>query len=206
MKAILFSIEMVRAILEGRKTVTRRVIKPVALGMTYEDGSPARKSLYTPGDILYVRETWNYGYCDTTDFEFRYNETFFEELKPGSYKDSYLMPRYFYRTDDLDGIVGIKWRPSIFMPRDAARIFLRVTDVRVERLQDITHSGIEKEGIVTKEHPGSPDRVNPFFTFKSLWDSTIKHKDAALYGWDANPYVWVIEFEKISKEEALKRG
>ncbi len=86
------------------------------------------------------------------------------------------------------------WRPSIHMPREAARIFLRVTDVRVERLQNITDEQAEKEDF--------KDYTSTALGFAELWDSTIKPKDRALYGWAANQWVWVIEFERISKEEA----
>lgn len=77
------------------------------------------------------------------------------------------------------------------MPREAARIFLRVTDVRVERLQDMPPYDIAFEGFRKQKD------------FIALWDSTIKPADRVLYGWAANPWVWVIEFEKISREEAL---
>ncbi len=85
----------------------------------------------------------------------------------------------------------LKWHPSIHMPREAARIFLRVTDVRVERLQDMPPYDIAFEGFRKQKD------------FIALWDSTIKPADRVLYGWAANPWVWVIEFEKISREEAL---
>ena len=124
---------------------------------------------YSPGDILYVRET------------------FFRDVGRYLYKANYSDTEKFYR----DGKeVAIKWRPSIHMPREAARIFLRVTDVRVERLQDIDDDGVAAEGFEI----GAP--------FDELWDSTIKKADHALYGWEANPWVWVIEFERISREEA----
>ena len=206
MKPILFNTDMVRAILDGRKTVTRRVVKfkpgqnpqwtgyipdgPVLYG---SNNIPASKSPYHPGDILYVRETWAYGYVDTTDFECRCNECFFEELKAGTKKDSFLMPRYFYRTENLDGL-NVRWRPSIHMPKEAARLFLRVTDVWVERLKEINVLSAMDEG------------VTDWNDFVKLWNSTIKPADLPLYGWDANPWVWVIEFERISKEAALKGG
>ena len=87
-------------------------------------------------------------------------------------------------------VSDIPWRSSIYMPREAARIFLWVTDVRVERLQEIDDDGIVSEGLAI----GDP--------FDELWDSTIKKADRALYGWEADPWVWVIEFERISREEA----
>lgn len=195
-KPIIFNTEMTKAILEDRKTVTRRVIKqqpanimtaeertnralsgadPYGFCVGVLDTELLKKAPYRPGSILYVRETWDF--------------------RP----DNEL--GYIYRAD-YKGPYTIKWRPSIHMPRKAARIFLKVKDIRVERLQDITHGEIEKEGIVTVGTPGGPDRINPFFAFKSLWDSTIKPKDRAIYGWDANPYVWCVSFERISKEEA----
>lgn len=80
-----------------------------------------------------------------------------------------------------------KWHPSIHMPREAARIFLRVTDVRVERLQEIDDNGIASEGLAI----GDP--------FDELWDRTIKKADRALYGWEADPWVWVIKFERCER-------
>lgn len=222
MKPILFNTYMVRAILEGRKTVTRRVIKdkdiinawdcesdgtPIAF-IDHETGDshpPAFPCQYQPGDILYVRETWTYGYVDTTDFECRCNECFFEELKAGTQKDSFLMPRYFYRTENLDGL-NVRWRPSIHMPKEAARLFLRVTDVRAERLQAITPEQIDAEGFKEWAYSAKTGELlpsSPSF-FRIGWDKTINPADLPLYGWDANPWVWVISFERISKEEALK--
>ena len=79
-----------------------------------------------------------------------------------------------------------------YAPKEAARIWLKVTDVRVERLQGIDDDGVVAEGLEI----GAP--------FDELWDSTIKPADRALYGWEANPWVWVIEFERISREEARR--
>lgn len=134
--------------------------------------------------------------------------------------------RYYYKADGnhekLDELVGasfFKWRPSIHMPKEAARLFLRVTDVRVERLQDITDAGAIAEGIYqvaadvfinggnwTYERSPAIGHVwadGPRYCFRwGLWDATIKRTDLPLYGWDANPWVWVIEFERISKEAA----
>ena len=106
------------------------------------------------------------------------------------------------------------WRPSIHMPREAARIFLRVTDVQVERLQNITELDIlEKEGIEVGFPQPRPTYMSLAYAetrlkpevrkvFANLWDGTIKPADCTLYGWAANPWVWVIEFERISREEA----
>ena len=86
------------------------------------------------------------------------------------------------------------------MPCKAARIFLRVTDVRVERLQDINDDEALKEGF---GYFGAVDWIkSPFYDFRDTWDTLLKPKDRALYGWVANPWVWVIEFERVSREEA----
>ena len=152
-----------------------------------------RTPLYHPGDILYVRETFKIDYLSNilgsgrirykaddaySDFTFapeRYDMMRRAQLKPG-------------------------WRPNENMPREAARIFLRVTDVRVERLQDITEEQAIREGV----HASREDYGIAIFAFSDLWDSTIKPKDRALYGWDANPWGWVIEFERIDKVEAIE--
>lgn len=107
-----------------------------------------------------------------------------------------------------------KWLPSIHMPKEAARIFLRVTGVRLERLQDITEEQAKAEGAETafeqNTHEGPVIYLDKggyfYYGFKALWNSTIKKSDIQQYGWAANPWVWVIEFERISKEEATKSG
>ena len=197
-KPILFNTEMVRAILDGRKTCTRRVIElpenmdgvPVGksgdssnpLGFMYPGG--IKRPPYQPGDILYVRETW----CALP-----VNEA-------GHMRGHSI---YYYRADgDLrpEGWRG-KWRPSIHMPKEAARIWLKVTNVRVERLQEITIDGIRNEGISSMAvHAG--DMEIALKEWKNLWNSTIKKSDLDRYGWDANPWVWVIEFERCEKPEA----
>lgn len=244
MKPILFNTDMVRAILDGRKTVTRRVVEfkhgqnpkwtgyipdgPVLYG---SNNIPAAKAPYRIGDILYVRETW----ASAPDL--------FGEF-----------PQYIYRADYsekslcmgegtdetmTDFPACVKWHPSIHMPKEAARLFLLVTDVRAERLQDIDGLGAFDEGAVA-EMPGaclppnkpdgfdgwSADKQNEYLrsmatsayiaklefanrlikAFSKVWDSTIKPADRAQYGWNANPWVWVIAFERISSEEALKGG
>ncbi len=184
MKPILFNTEMVKAILDGRKSVTRRVVK---FNKRWTPNAPAVKAPYHPGDILYVRET------------------FFE------YKG-----HYYYKADEkdetLDALLSspsLKWRPSIHMPKEAARLFLRVTRVRVERLQDINGYGVLAEGVDNgSSNPTMRKRWENMqrMAFSDLWDSTIKKADLPRYGWDANPWVWVTEFERISKEEALAVG
>lgn len=207
-KPILFSTDMVRAILEGRKTVTRRVVKPQLEARTVpgETGCYTYRGIpcgldgmtnfapYRPGDILYVRETFS------------------KERVRG--KDIFV-----YKTGDenakiIQGVRGrsIKWAPSVHMPREAARIFLRVTGVRVERLQDITEEQAREEGVepfmmtADVDKPDSEKRwqemLPALLMFPRIWDSTIKPADRAIYGWEANPYVWVIKFERCEKPEA----
>lgn len=196
---ILFNTDMVRAILENRKTVTRRAVKPAPTG----SGEPAElfitrpgfwntwgddmvyRQPYRPGDILYVRETW---YKDAGRYMYRAN-----------YSES----EKFYRNGKE---VVIKWRPSIHMPKEAARLFLRVTGVRVERLRDMTDEQAFSEGVPDDCDYPLESCDTPRNRFFNLWDSLIKPADHDRYGWAANPWVWVIEFERISKEVALKGG
>lgn len=203
-KSILFNTEMVRAILDGRKTVTSRVVKPqpkdnanlmycFAAGRNsdigkWHDHKNAQK--WTPpyhgDDILYVRETWNQCY----DGSFVYKA----DSKPNS-----------------------GWRPSIHMPKEAARLFLRVTDVRVERLQEISNKdalreGVARHGLYNEEcyaggcyngdfESSCAECEVPRKGFSKLWDSTVKDTDR--YGWNANPWVFVIEFERCEKPEGF---
>ena len=213
-KPILFNTEMVRAILDGRKTCTRRLVKflsgknPKWTGYI-KDGSMLyngknepciRTQPYQPGDILYIRETWERFECRNCDGDERGN-------CPKEPKKSVLDKTcgcYMYRaTDEISG--DAKWHPSIHMPKEAARIWLEVTNVRVERLRDITGLSVQKEGIEveTNECAGKFDFVSELFLlFQRLWDSTIKKSDLDRYGWQANPYVWVIEFERCKKPES----
>lgn len=203
-KPILFNTEMVRAILDGRKACTRRLVKPqpdekhtyplgfvtdstekkevgcFGFGIDEYGGSiQYAKPPYQPGDILYVRETW----CD--DRQFTHDST------PG---------RYFYKASESG---NFKWKPSIHMPKEAARIFLKVTDVRVERLQEITSQGAWKEGARCSCLYPVPDCAGNKTAFIEIWNSTIKKSDLERYGWDANPYVWVISFERCEKPEGV---
>jgi len=205
---ILFNTEMVQAILDGRKTVTRRMIKPQPIdghfSFVYHSrnihiwtGSEIIKPPYQPGDILYVRETWFYEHHmeDKTAGE--------PDLPSGKYSH-----RYIYKADNPDypaniGIGATGWKPSIHMPKEAARIWLKVTDVRVERLQDITDEGILKEGLDGFVFEGEDEGL-PIIArnrFVRLWNATIKKSDLDRYGWDTNPWVWVIEFKRCGKPE-----
>lgn len=243
-KPILFNTEMVRAILDGRKTCTRRVIKPQpqsGLCYTYAGGhkdcigkwtypnrgahklwgeeyklpenikdeelSKRWNPPYHTDDILYVRETWSEGYEDG---------------------------KYIYRADDkLADLPTFKesskliYHPSIHMPKEAARIWLKITNVRVERLQDIDEDGVWNEGFrftppcLTRvsadghtcdldgpctSHIKYCDMTMGELFGRELWDKTIKKSDLDRYGWDANPYVFVIEFVKIDKPEEIQNA
>lgn len=202
-KPILFNTDMVRAILDNKKTETRRLVtKKVIIrqdqeinknqkgrfelyNVTSRCGIPQNisfKQPYQPGDILYVRETWQYLYALDG------NEQIIEGTGKYYYAATDLIPYDTYV--DPEGVTHQKtpWRPSIHMPKAAARIFLKVTDIRPERLQDIDDNGVVAEGLQI----GDP--------FDDLWNSTIKKADQDRYGWEANPWVWVIKFKKLESE------
>lgn len=188
-KGILFNTETVQAILDGRKTCTRRVVKTRrkdACGFYVTKLIPPYKS----GDILYVRETWERFECWNCEGDERGN-------CPKEPKKSVLDKAcgcYMYRaTDEISG--DAKWHPSIHMPKEAARIWLKVTNVRVERLQDMTDDDAEAEGCF--------DYTSTALGFPDVWESTIKKSDLDRYGWDANPWVWVIEFERCEKPKEV---
>lgn len=209
-KPILFNTEMVMAILDGRKTQTRRLVKPKhrsAAGFNvcfskatgeitgvydfdedermYDDPTQAP---FQPGDVLYVREAW----CNVNTKEY---------------------PSYFYKADNNrpSDFNLTPWRPSIHMPKEAARLFLRVTGVRCERLRDISAKDAFSEGTgkLFLEDIGYGDKeyecdVDDEYgvareQFAWLWESTLKKDDLERYGWWANPWVWVIEFERMEE-------
>ena len=275
MKPILFNTEMVRAILEGRKTVTRRVIKGARskfhlfhfLGLetdpdicsinkwgdevpktvkglyaefeaddSYPIDFPMFKSPYQVGDILYVRETWRptVGKMHTMSRDGKRIVYTSDDHNGYEYKahclgvSDFYFPDGFKESEDYEHMSEItskgKWHPSIHMPKEAARIFLKVTDVRVERLQDMTEDDVCSEGaenlICSCEHidysvvPPEPcfnicnackdciiDHSYQELFGRQIWDSTINKKDLDKYGWNVNPWVWVIEFERIEKGE-----
>lgn len=193
---ILFNTEMVRAILDGSKTATRRVMKNIIpfdekgtyfnvlergewKGPIIKEWIAQYHSKYKVGDIMYIRETWQ------DDRIYTHDST------PG---------KYFYKADgDVD---CYKWRPSIHMPKEAARIWLKVTDVRVERLRsDIREIDCIKEGISPyKSDMTEKTEIEIEYEFEDLWNSTIKKSEYYLYGFDADPWVFVYEFERIEHE------
>ncbi len=194
MKPILFSTPMVGAILDGQKTMTRRVVKPQPKefvdvnDVEHNDVGFFRGELirykeprnngkyhgwlqampfkpkYQSGDILWVRETWN------------------EVFRPDGTHAHYI----YKASSELE-----HWRPSIFMPKTAARIFLKVTEVRCERLQDISYDDCLSEGM----HDFCTD-VDTLAAFQELWQELNAKRG---YGWDVNPWVWVISFERCDK-------
>lgn len=199
-RPILFSGPMVRAILDGRKTMTRRVVKHQDSIEADEDGGfihahdPKCPSFCDyacemacpygqPGDRLWVRETWApcIGGAEGPD-----NPT-------------------LYRADNLDGYDKLTWRPSIFMPRWASRITLEITDVRVERLTEITEDDAIAEGAPCIDNPDY-DPEDPCDDppqshkagFLNLWD---KLNGARGFGVDKNPWVWVVSFRRLEGEQ-----
>lgn len=187
---ILFNTSMVQAILAGRKTVTRRIIKKKAGKRTYAP--------YQQGDILYIRETWAFLPCvecmkegPTCNIDpVVYDDGDCESEGCFVYRASHPRPE------------KVSWTPSIHMPKKAARIWLRVRDVRVERLQDMTLDDFLSEGIVLRpEAFNNPENayMQARNEFTKIWDSTIKKGQQDLYSWDANQWVWVIEFERCEK-------
>jgi hypothetical protein len=190
-KPILFNTKMVRAILDGRKDATRRIVKGfipddavwgytaftpkgyISCRGTFADGYGEKffKLPCESGDILYVRETW--------------------KKAPNGY--------YYYEDWQRNDIADVtKWKPSIHMPKEAARIWLKVTNVRVERLQEITEVQAQAEGCNSGLLTGACTARGQF---EDLWNSTVKKSDLDRYGWDASPWVWVIEFERCEKLE-----
>lgn len=205
---ILFNTDMVRAILDGRKTVTRRICKDanehVVPDMSFYDAEKRTYAVHNfadkehtnqlstvertcpicPGDTLYVRETWH-----------KYKK------RVGNGEGCHIAEFYGYKSSIANSEdANEPWKPSIHMPKEAARIWLKVKDVRVERLQEISGGDLLKEGIDLFQ--SNYVRV-AFDEFKNLWNSTIKKEDLDRYGWDANPWVWVIEFERCEKPENM---
>ena len=177
-RPILFNTEMVKAILEGRKTQTRRVIKPQPdkddcwyLGRsqyqyTAKEFAVSPYAKHKVGDRLWVRETW--------------------ATNKGTPK------RLFFKADEGNPITELdKWRPSIHMPRWASRITLEITDIRAERLQEITAEGTYNEGL--------PKGINDnrFEWFQNLWNSIYKKQ----YRWEDNPWVWIITFKIVIEKK-----
>lgn len=210
MKPIIFCTESIQAILDGYKSQTRRVAMP-----------GIQQPKYKPGDILYVRETWQEvfeteydpnadGYC----VSIRTVISNFDDIpKMGvglsrEYSCELMRPRekyYVYKASEIhftDQSNRLIWRSPIYMPREAARIFLRVTDVREEWVQDISEEDIKAEGLHYKSSMWKSKWTTPAayrMEFQRLWNSLNARRG---YGWETNPRVWVNTFERVSREEA----
>lgn len=190
-KPILFSTEMVKAILSGSKVQTRRVVKeehaPVKISKDNQYAMPLDRLLSCPygqvGDVLWVRENY---------------------LKPPKVITSKMLkdgadtwPSFDYQADCELGDVeqykewGWKMKPSIHMPKSACRLFLEIKEIRVERLQDISRGDCMDEGC---PFPNIAKQTNPKEWFENLWKK-INGEES----WSSNPWVWVIEFEKMEK-------
>lgn len=218
-RPILFNTDMVKAILDGRKTQTRRIVKPQPLGKVFNGfvlnstcnafiGTAAwgndelsitdhAKPPCQVGDTLWVRETfYQYGEWFDIPQTDEYGDVINKRTFIPQHESKY--PIYFADTlpKDLKILKGYKSgrgyykRPSLFMPRSAARIFLKVTDVRVERLQDIDSRGAWNEGVRCKCMHPVPECAGNKTEFIKLWDGIY-------HNWNENPWVWVIEFEKL---------
>lgn len=218
-KPILFNTDMVRAILDGRKTVTRRALKDqdstaFDYDYNYDTDGVARsvdlicdnglwavtnKIPYFENDILYVRETYGISNMDYDDKTVGIVYKASENAKDNSYREIKFPDDKFEKLYNSMAENSPEWHPSIHMPKEAARIFLRVTNVRVERLQDITITGLQDEGVLPHGYISqySCCTTDSFEPFRNLWDSTIKKSDLDKYAWVANPWVWVIEFERV---------
>lgn len=212
-KPILFNTEMVKAILEGRKTCTRRIIKrtpsndePCGYGFWKQFNERdntwyvkdytysctwwslreyiKKFSKYHVGDILYVKETWRIQSMSNYDKRIKFM------YRASNKKD---LETRFFTNDRYEKLLKYEnksgWQPSIFMPKEAARIFLEVKEVRIERLQGLDYQGASSEGIVGYDGWTSK--------FKELWDNTLKKEQLDLYSWNRNPWVWVIDFKRI---------
>lgn len=196
-RPILFNTEMVQAILAGRKMQTRREVHPdIAVSIS---NNPDRILYRCPfgqtGDVLWVRESCLWVMSDHAP-----------DLLEGSRDRT----QWVYKASEHEDFMkyakeqyGYKWKPSIHMPKDAARIWLRIKDVRVERLQEISEIDAMREGIESVDHGAHwknyvqddiSSFVCPSHSFESLWHS-INGADS----WNANPWVWVLEFERIEK-------
>ncbi|EGI72864.1 phage-like protein [Pseudoalteromonas distincta] len=194
---MIFNQQMVKALVDGRKTVTRRPLsnQPIKNGSFWDFKWGSGSSLdYLPivaghatanaapfkvGDLIWVRETFCLGRLDEVDAEHPADRTLFVDQGCG---DEYFIQKEWAVSKGADELDEVKWKPSIHMPRKASRLTLRVTDVRCERLQKIGRQQVIKEGF--------NDWTGFAFAWSCIYSSSGK-------GWDESPWVWVIEFEVI---------
>ena len=222
---MIFNQQMVKALMDGRKTVTRRPLKnqPIKNGAFWDFKWGAASSLdYLPivaghatanaapfkvGDLIWVRETFCFGRLDEADAEHPADRTLF--IDQGCGNEYYIQKEWavYKGVEELD---EVKWKPSIHMPRKASRLTLRVTDVRCEKLSETTNESATKEGINCYQF--YPDDGFPLCNgYTHLIDDgqcvlhssakeAYKHLWNSIYSnWDENLWVWVIEFEVIKK-------
>lgn len=198
-KPIMFSGSMVRAILDGRKTQTRRVIKPQPVGSPaglgciggrgighifeseHTGGQIVRCPYGEPGDRLWVRETWADEPGGPDDYPIT---VYAADMAARHHNDVAHGPIFYLRSDYKPK----RWRPSIYMPWWASRITLEVTGVRAERLRDISEADARAEGTTTNEID-----LTHRESFQTLWDSINAKRG---FGWEANPWVWAVEFKR----------
>jgi len=231
-RPILFNGAMVRAILDGSKTQTRRVIKNLKPFDGCDDGLGSyaliniEKCPYgKPGDLLWVRETWRLRSWDHDFFDCNLeykadgNTRRFSTDELWTFPDekweklsTQLLKKGVEKNSDGDfvwdeGECPVNWEPSIYMPYNVCRITLEVKRIWVERVQDISEGDAYSEGIL--ECDGMLDEVSickfagklnesfeePRPWFATLWDSINASRG---YGWDSNPWVWCVEFERIN--------
>lgn len=210
-KPILFNGDMVGAILENRKCATRRIIKDNVAGILkspYHKEHPEVpdrmllkklcRAPYHLGDILYVQETWkikylNPGFCmmiryradDFCNLQVKFSPSRFDKFK-----------KFFEKSG---------WQSPYFMPKEAARIFLKVTDVKVQRLHDMTLDDFLAEGATLRPEAFN-DPENAYWQAlrifaEKIWDKTLKKADREFYSWDANPWVWAIAFDRVYPDD-----
>lgn len=239
MKSVVFSAPMVRAIIDGSKTQTRRAMNPqpefsqhyeykgkllyecenrtwcwknhISPNSWYEIDWLTKFAPYQPGCILHVMEAWAI-YDLTCDPKYlsNKNEAWFYEK---SY-EKHMIDHVVYKADYDDGFMKNAWRSPIKMPSEAVRIFLRITDVGIERLQEISEADVISEGIIPKQdveckkknfvrnfhNPDNRNWIDDYIgSYESLWNSINTQSG---YIWDSNPWVFVYTFERIGKDEA----
>lgn len=208
-RQIIFSGEMVRAILDGRKTRTRRVVKPQPKlvdekpnylpnewgfwsGGYPDHGRVVRCPYGAPGDRLWVRETWA---CIWTEHEPGEGQTSWDVPHRIEYKaDSGVKYPGEWPDDCGDDPECPRWSSPIHMPRRASRILLEVVSVRVERVQEISETDAIAEGMTMIGPPALSNRTS----FSMLWDSINVKRG---FGWDVNPWVWVVKFKRVEASE-----
>lgn len=222
-KPILFSTPMVRAILDGRKTQTRRVINPqpsknLARDFTSAEVTSAWRNGFIPikcpygqpGDRLWVRETHTFGSVrfefnsdelGIIDVYYRADEEMVQHTVDNSTAESI---QDWVERKEIVGDGDSNWRPSIHMPKWAARIWLEITGVRVERVQDISEKDARAEGVTSNiciasfEDTAYREEIGHRYEFANLWASINGKRPGC--AWQDNPRVWVIEFKGINKE------